>query len=118
MLKEAVAILEAKDSEILQLETSNRQKDDTNARIYDMKAKDTKTGLDVLKDDAGRSINQLVMMLFWDMAPEELTRDDKFRWVHNHAHAEYKRATGNTYLGAKAVSLIEKRRYLNWLLSL
>lgn len=118
MLKEAVAMLEEKDEEILRLETSNRQKDNTNARIYDMKAKDTKTGLDVLKDDAGRSINNLVMLLYGDLAPEELTKGEKFAWVHKHAHAEYKRATGITYLGAKQTDLKHKRAYLDWLLSL
>ena len=51
MLEEAVLALKTKDRELVRLETTNRQLNDTNARIFKMKAKDMKTGMKVLKDD-------------------------------------------------------------------
>jgi len=51
MLEEAVLALKAKDRELVRLETTNRQLNDTNARIFKMKAKDGKATLKIIKDD-------------------------------------------------------------------
>jgi|GEM_PF-4749407 len=51
MLEEAVLTLKAKDRELVRLETTNRQLNDTNARIFKMKSKDAKATLKIIKDD-------------------------------------------------------------------
>ena len=109
MLEEAVIALKAKDREVLRLETTNRQLNNTNARIYSMKAKDTKTGLKALKDDTGAEINMLVNKFyssrFWgDHAS-----------MHREAWNDYFLATNIVYSGATRASLKSKQDFLAWL---
>lgn len=109
MLEEAVVELKKKDSTILKLETSNRQLNDTNARIFEMKAKDTKGGLKVLMDNLGAEINTAIIKKY----NEQCAWDH--RSMHRAAWNDYFLETNTLYRWAKTASLKSKKDFLAWL---
>ena len=109
MLEEAVLALKTKDRELVRLETTNRQLNDTNARIFKMKAKDMKTGMKALKDDLWAEINTRIIKFYGEK------HEGDHAAMHRAAWNDYFNATNIVYSGAKKASLKSKQDFLAWL---
>jgi KilA-N domain len=109
LLQLAVTELEAKEKEILKLQHTVANQNNTNLELLELTALNTKTGIKALKNDIGNEINSIVYQLYSE------TCESNFRLMHKTAQAEYNRQSTIAYLGAKTTSIQSKNEYVNWL---
>lgn len=111
LLKEAVNEIERTQEQNKKQQKVIASQNDNNKELLDLKAKNTKTGIGLIKGDLGKEINYFVFQNFY-----------KDTGNHRDAHIKgrdmYKQCTGQTYLGAKVASIESKKDYLDWLRTL
>lgn len=105
----AIEELEKQNIIIAQREKTIEAQNLHNAKLLELKATETKTGLLAIKNDIGAEINIFVNRAFEYIAD--------YRQRHLVARNQYYYDTGKHYLGAKATSLESKKDYLLWLKS-